>query len=111
MTEHEIAIREAEQIAASDAYFGARTQIDTDDRRRVFEAGFRAAWQTQMVEVALPKRPEPLAPANTVGLEWDAYSGMQMLSFGRECVEAQRLVLSNALGQACEAAIYEERKK
>ena len=96
MTEHEIAIREAEQNAASDAYFGARPQIDTNDHRNVFEAGFRAAWQTQMVEVSLPRRPEPCAPANTIGLGWDAYSGVQMLAFGRACAEAQRLVSSNA---------------
>lgn len=96
MNERELAIRESEQIAASDNYFGARPQIDTDDRRRVFEAGFRAAWQTQMVEVNLPQRPEPCATANTIGVEWDAYSGVQMLEYGRRCAEAQRLVLSNA---------------
>lgn len=96
MTEHEYAMREAMQIAASDEHFAARPQIDTADRRRVFEAGFRTAWQVQMPEVCLPRRPEPEAPANTVGLEWDAYSGIQMLCFGRACAEAQRLVTPNA---------------
>lgn len=96
MNEREIAIREGEQNAASAAYFDARPAIDADCFRNVFEAGFRAAWQTQMVEVSLPPRPEPCAAANTVGLEWDAYSGMQMLESGRRCAEAQRLVSSNA---------------
>lgn len=35
-----LAMREAEEIAASDAYFKARPQIDTSDRRKVFECGF-----------------------------------------------------------------------
>ena len=43
--EHNIALREAAQIAASDGYFGARPQIDSGDRRRVFEAGFNRAWE------------------------------------------------------------------
>ena len=38
----------------------------------------------------LPKRPKPEAPANTVGLTWDAYSGAQMLAYGRECSDAAR---------------------
>jgi hypothetical protein len=95
MTEHEIALREDAQNAASDAYFGARQEIDTNDRRKVFEAGFCAAWRMQRNEASLPKRPEPCAAANTVGLEWDAYSGIQMLQFGRACADAQLLASSN----------------
>ncbi|MCO4240911.1 hypothetical protein NFX52_05445 [Acidovorax facilis] len=36
----------------------------------------------------LPQRPKPEAPAGTVGLDWDAYSGAQMLAFGRDCSNA-----------------------
>lgn len=36
----------------------------------------------------LPQRPKPEAPAGTVGLNWDAYSGAQMLVYGRECSDA-----------------------
>ena len=36
----------------------------------------------------LPKRPKPEAPAGTAGLDWDAYSGAQMLAFGRDCSDA-----------------------
>ena len=36
----------------------------------------------------LPQRPKPEAPAGTVGLDWDAYSGAQMLAFGRDCSDA-----------------------
>ena len=36
----------------------------------------------------LPQRPKPEAPAGTAGLDWDAYSGAQMLTFGRDCSDA-----------------------
>lgn len=38
------AIRQGNEIAASDGYFGARPQIDTNDRRKVFQAGFERGW-------------------------------------------------------------------
>ena len=33
----------------------------------------------------LPQRPKPEAPAGTIGIDWDAYSGAQMLAYGRDC--------------------------
>jgi hypothetical protein len=36
----------------------------------------------------LPQRPKPEAPAGTAGLDWAAYSGAQMLAFGRDCSDA-----------------------
>ena len=45
--EKDIALREAAHIAASDEYFKARPNIDSNDRRRVFEAGFNRAWGVQ----------------------------------------------------------------
>ncbi len=36
----------------------------------------------------LPQRPKPEAPAGTAGLDLDAYSGAQMLAFGRDCSDA-----------------------
>lgn len=36
----------------------------------------------------LPQRPRPDAPAGTAGLHWDAYSGAQMLAYGRDCSDA-----------------------
>lgn len=36
----------------------------------------------------LPQRPKPEAPAGTVGLDWDAYSGAQILAYGRDCSDA-----------------------
>ncbi len=44
MNEYDRALMEGHEIAASNAYFSARPQIDTNDRRKVFEAGFKAAW-------------------------------------------------------------------
>ena len=51
MDEKKRALMEAHEIAASNEYFSARPQIDTNDRRKVFEAGFRKAW-----DAALPFR-------------------------------------------------------
>ena len=48
--EHElnIARREAEQIASSEAYFAARHwSNDSIQSRKVFEAGFERAWESQ----------------------------------------------------------------
>jgi hypothetical protein len=39
-SEHHFAIRQGHQIAAEDEYFAARPQIDNNDRRKVYEAGF-----------------------------------------------------------------------
>lgn len=44
MNEQDIAIREGEQNAAESTYFDNRPQIDTNDRRRVFSAGFQRGW-------------------------------------------------------------------
>jgi hypothetical protein len=38
------AIREGNEIAASDEYFAARPQIVSADRRKVFQAGFERGW-------------------------------------------------------------------
>lgn len=38
------AIRQGHEIAASDGYFEARPQIDSNDRRKVFQAGFERGW-------------------------------------------------------------------
>lgn len=38
------AIREGNEIAASDKYFSARPQIVSADRRKVFRAGFERGW-------------------------------------------------------------------
>lgn len=44
MNEIEIANIESKRNTAEDAYFKARPQIDTADRRRVFQAGFDRAY-------------------------------------------------------------------
>ena len=43
-TKQEHAIRQGHEIAASDGYFEARPQIDSNDRRKVFQAGFERGW-------------------------------------------------------------------
>src|SRR5690606_15339082 len=49
------ALREGLETAASDSYFGARPQIDSNDRRKVFTAGFQHGWvAAQAKEGALP---------------------------------------------------------
>jgi len=47
MSEQQYTMMEAERNAASNEYFGERPQIDTMDRRRVFDAGFDRAWKLQ----------------------------------------------------------------
>lgn len=42
------AIRQGHEIAASDGYFEARPQIDNNDRRKVFQAGFERGWDSAM---------------------------------------------------------------
>ena len=42
--EQSYAIRQGHEIASSDAYFEARPQIDNNDRRSVFRAGFDRGW-------------------------------------------------------------------
>jgi len=39
------AVMEANCIAWEDAYFAARPQLDCNDRRKAFQAGFERAWQ------------------------------------------------------------------
>jgi hypothetical protein len=43
--ERNLALLGAHHIHDSDAYFDARPQIDSDDRRKVFEAGYERAWK------------------------------------------------------------------
>ena len=54
MNEAQRASMESERNAASDEYFEARPQIDTMDRRRVFEAGFDRAWKALLPSAAAP---------------------------------------------------------
>ena len=46
--ERDMALMEANCIAGEDEYFAARPQIDSMDRRRVYEAGFKRAWKAAM---------------------------------------------------------------
>lgn len=42
--EKDIALCECESFVSEEAYFSARPQIDTNENRRIFEAGFKRAW-------------------------------------------------------------------
>lgn len=44
--ERAYALQECHRITASEEYFNARPQIDSADRRRVFEAGFDKGYAT-----------------------------------------------------------------
>jgi len=43
-TEQEYAIRQGHEIAASEAYFGARPKLDTNRNHNIFTAGFERGW-------------------------------------------------------------------
>ena len=45
VTEEELSRMEYERNSAENAYFDARPQIDSGDRRRVFDAGFERGWK------------------------------------------------------------------
>ena len=70
--------REAALSCVDVLYDAARAQADS-----VLEDAASAGFFLQ-----LPQRPKPEAPAGTVGLDWDAYSGTQMLAYGRDCSNA-----------------------
>ena len=48
--EHRYAIRQGHEIAASNAYFEARPDIDSIGRRKTFEAGFKSGWDAARKE-------------------------------------------------------------
>lgn len=48
--EHRYAIRQGHEIAASNAYFEARPDIDSIGRRKTFEAGFKHGWDAARKE-------------------------------------------------------------
>ena len=50
--EHDRALMEGARNSACDDYFSARPQIDTIDRRRVYEAGFQAGAASRDAEIA-----------------------------------------------------------
>jgi len=58
------AVIEANCMSKEDEYFAARPQIDFNDRRKVFQAGFERAWQAAK-EAGIK---EALAAADTVRL-------------------------------------------
>lgn len=46
--EHDRAMLEGQEVAASDLYFAARHEmLDTKDRRNVFKAGFERGWRVK----------------------------------------------------------------
>lgn len=75
--EQEIALMEAHMIGFADAYFAARNpMLDTADRRRVFEAGFKAAWsdRTAAIEAArVEARAKALEPLSELPGMLEAY--------------------------------------
>ena len=52
MDNNEYAMMEANRIVACDGYFNARPQIDSGDRRSVFEAGFERGYAAALAEKA-----------------------------------------------------------
>jgi hypothetical protein len=68
--ERNLALLGGHHIADAEAYFNARPQIDNDDRRKVFEAGYERGWEAlrqQLAKRSLQATPEP---ADKEYLEW-----------------------------------------
>lgn len=66
MTEQECAEFEAARNSASDEYFKARPGLDKGDNRKIFEAGFKWAY-----ELALLGKPMDAKTASVNGVEFD----------------------------------------
>lgn len=62
--ERDIALMEANRIAATDAYFEARPNIDMTEVRRIFEAGFQRGWDAKPVTMVY-------GGGGGAGYEWD----------------------------------------
>ena len=69
--ELERAQMEAARNEAEDEYFKARPQIDCNDRRKVFDAGFERAWAVRQAEIdrllSKDAGPDPLCEALNSG--------------------------------------------
>ncbi|MBJ2162910.1 DUF551 domain-containing protein [Acidovorax sp. IB03] len=81
-------------MSHNDSYFGEPAGLVkqvTGELNRLIGAAPQPVAQQGAADgffLLLPQRPKPEAPAGTVGLDWDAYSGAQMLAFGRDCSDA-----------------------
>lgn len=71
-----IALCEANHIKYSDEYFDARPQIEGDDRRKVFEAGFKRAWQHQQAKI------DELKAEKEKLIQWVAQLGVECRRLG-----------------------------
>ena len=74
------------------------TIAERDDLSAAFELGRMAGLDDAVpnsvrtdAQVELPERPDP---EDCEHLSFDAYSGAQMLEYGRACAEAQRLLMA-----------------
>lgn len=94
--EHRHAIRQGYEIAASDGYFEARPQIDSNDRRNVFRAGFERGWDRHaaLVEAQQPAKAVPITVEqveDAIGLQSTAWD-----TIGAEKIVEAVLRLANA---------------
>lgn len=84
MTDKDKAIQEAERIAAADEYFKARAWLmDTNDNRRIFEAGFERAY------ALLSKLRAPVADERAAFEAWAEGKGLIQKSHGIMSVDSQ----------------------
>lgn len=91
MSEEEYARREAEEIHAENSYFEARPEVDTQNRRRVFEAGFIRGYDS-----VRPKYPRGLTDAQIDEIARNMPGGMDgflkgwgWMQFAKAIEEAQ----------------------
>ena len=86
-------------MSHNDSYFGEPAGLVkqvTGELNRLIGAAPQPVAQQGAADgffLLLPRRPKPEAPAGTAGLDWDAYSGAQMLAFGRDCSDAANAAL------------------
>jgi hypothetical protein len=101
---HNAEVQAASKASRAEIALGLAGMViaERDDLSAAFELGRQAgldeASKHTSVQVALPERPDP---EDCEHLSFDAYSGSQMLAYGRVCAEAQRM-MSNDQGKGRE---------
>jgi hypothetical protein len=76
------AIRQGYEIAASDGYFEARPQIDSNDRRKVFQAGFERGWDRHAALVEAQQPAQSAAVASKAVLAAIRAANLQLVRTG-----------------------------
>lgn len=86
--ERDIALRDAHEVSAADAFFAARPHLDTTLARRLYEDGFRVAWRLNPGAALAQARPPAGEPVADVAAALER-------RFVAEAIKGARVVLQD----------------